>query len=134
MSALNKVMLIGRLGRDPELRTTKQGTPVATMSVATSEKYKDKKGEAIEKTEWHRLVAWDRLAELADKYLGKGDLAYFEGRLQTREWEDKEGNKRFTTEIIAYKIEFLTPKSEGSKQGGGSEEPDDRPDDEEIPF
>jgi single-strand DNA-binding protein len=126
-------MLIGRLGRDPELRTTKSGTPVASMSVATSEKYKDKKGEAIEKTEWHRLVAWDRLAELCDKYLGKGDLAYFEGRLQTREWEDKEGNKRFTTEIIVYKVEFLTPKSEsGRSDSSGGDEDRDVP--EDIPF
>src|SRR5690625_5588202 len=99
MSSLNKATIIGRLGAEPEVRNTQSGTAVATLSVATSEKYKNKSGELIEKTQWHRIVAWGRLAEICQKYLKKGSHAYFEGPIETREWTDKDGQKRYTTEI-----------------------------------
>ncbi|HLR31351.1 MAG TPA: single-stranded DNA-binding protein, partial [Fodinibius sp.] len=94
MSSLNKAMIIGRLGRDPEVRYTQSNTAVATLSIATSERYKDKQGELQENTEWHRVVAWDRLAEICQQYLSKGDQVYIEGPIQTRQWEDKEGQTR----------------------------------------
>lgn len=128
MSGVNKAIILGRLGRDPELRVTKSGTPVANMSVATSESYKDKKGEKQERTEWHRIIVWDKLAELCDKYLEKGSQVYIEGRIQTREWE-KDGVKRYTTEIVAYTVQFLSRTSDEKDKA-----PDDGPDEEEIPF
>ena len=112
MSSLNRCTIIGRLGADVEVRNTQSGTAVATLSVATSEKYKDKSGELIEKTQWHRIVAWGRLAEICEKYLKKGSLAYFEGPIETREWTDKEGVKRYTTEIKALNMQMLGGKSE----------------------
>jgi len=111
MSGLNKVMLIGRLGSDPELRYTPDGTAVASFSIATSEEWKDKNtGEKKERTEWHRVVAWRKLGEICGEYLAKGKQIYVEGRIQTRSWEDKDGNKRYTTEIIASDIQFLGAK------------------------
>src|SRR5690554_5691161 len=110
MSSLNRCTIIGRLGQDVEIRNTQSGTAVATLSVATSEKYKDKSGELIEKTQWHRIVAWGRLAEICQQYLKKGSLAYFEGPIETREWEDKEGVKRYTTEIKALNMQMLDSK------------------------
>ncbi len=108
---LNKVMLIGRLGQDPEIRYTQDNTPVATLSVATS--YPVKRGDSWdEETEWHRVVAWRRLAEVASEYMNKGTLVYVEGRLQTRSWEDRDGNKRWTTEIIARDISMLGGRSQ----------------------
>ncbi len=99
--SLNKVLIIGRLGRDPELRYTPNGTAVATLAVATNESWQDKEtSQWQERTEWHRVIAWDRHAEIAGEYLSKGSRVYIEGRLQTREWEDKDGIKRWTTEII----------------------------------
>jgi single-strand DNA-binding protein len=114
---LNKVMLIGHLGGDPEMKYTPGGQAVATFSVATNEVYKDKEGNQQERTEWHRIVAWTRLAEVAAEYLKKGQQVYVEGRLQTRSWNDKDGNKRYTTEIVANTFQFLGRKGEG---GGGA--------------
>lgn len=116
MASLNKVMLIGRLGKDVELRHTSSGTAVAGFSLATSEKFKNKSGEWEEKTEWHNIVAWQKQAELAGQYLSKGSQVYIEGRLQTRKWQDNSGNERYTTEIVADRLQFLDPKerSEGA--------------------
>ncbi len=122
MAGINKVILIGNLGRDPELRYTQNGQPVANFSLATSENWTDKtSGEKVEKTEWHRIVVWGRTAEHCSQYLAKGRTVYIEGRLQTRDWEDKEGQKRSTTEINAQTVQFLGgPKgqSAGSPEAG----------------
>ena len=108
MSGVNKVIIIGRLGQDPELRYTTSGQPVARFSVATSESWVDKNtGNREERTEWHRIVAWGKLAELCRDYLRKGRQVYVDGRLQTRSWEDPSGQKRYTTEIIANNVVFL---------------------------
>ncbi len=122
MSSLNKAMIIGRLGQDPEVRYTQSNTAVATLSVATSERYKDRNGEQQERTEWHRVVAWGRTAEICQEYLKKGSLAYFEGPIQTREWEDKDGQKRYTTEIKALSMQMLD-----SRGGGGAPSQSSRP-------
>ena len=110
-------MLIGRLGQDPEVRYTQSNTAVATLSIATSERYKDANGEYQERTEWHRVVAWSRLAEICQQYLHKGSQVYIEGTLQTNQWEDKQGQKRYTTEIKALQMTMLDSKGSGS--GGG---------------
>ena len=128
MAGVNKVIIIGNLGKDPELRHTPQGQAVATFSVATSENWTDKTGQKQERTEWHRIVVWGKLAELCGRYLGKGRKAYIEGRLQTRAWDDKEGQKRYTTEIVANTVQFLDSAgaSRGgpsADQGGGGEDP-----------
>lgn len=115
MGSLNKVMIIGRLGQDPDVRYTQNNTAVANLSVATSDRFKDNSGEWQERTEWHRVVAWSRLAEICQEYLKKGSLVYFEGALQTRSWEDKEGQKRYTTEIKAFSMQMLDSK--GSQAG-----------------
>jgi single-strand DNA-binding protein len=109
MTSLNKVMLVGRLGRDPEQRHTKNGTAVANFSMATTERYKDDAGAARERTEWHNVVAWAKLADFAAQYLRKGMLIYVEGRLQTRSWE-KDGQKHYSTEIVAGTINFMEAK------------------------
>jgi single-strand DNA-binding protein len=113
---LNKAMLIGNLGADPELRYTQSGVAVASLRIATSRRWKDKEGQQQEQTEWHNIVAWDRLGELCNEYLHKGSKIYVEGRLQTRKWQDQSGNDRYTTEIVASDVQFLTPRGEG---GGG---------------
>jgi single-strand DNA-binding protein len=115
MASVNKVILIGNLGRDPELRYTQGGQAVANFTLATTERFPGKDGERQERTEWHRIVAWARTAELCAQYLSKGRSVYIEGRLQTREWEDKEGQKRRTTEIVAQTVQFL-----GGRDGAGS--------------
>ncbi|MCI5124345.1 MAG: single-stranded DNA-binding protein [Candidatus Electrothrix sp. AR5] len=118
---LNKAMLIGNLGADPELRYTQSGVAVASFNVATSRRWKDKEGQQQEETEWHRIVAWQRLGEICNEYLHKGSKVYVEGRLQTRKWQDQSGNDRYTTEIIASDVQFLTPRGEGGGgQSGGS--------------
>jgi len=117
MAGVNKVILIGNLGRDPELRYTQGGQAVANFTLATTENWTDKSGERAERTEWHRIVVWGKLAELCAQYLNKGRTVYVEGRLQTREWEDRDGNKRQTTEINAQTVNFL---GSGSGGGGGS--------------
>jgi len=129
MSGINKVTIVGRLGKDPEVRQTGNGQAVASISVATSEKWKDKDGKMQEKTEWHRLVAWGQTAELAGKYLTRGSLAGFEGKLQTRDYVDKDNVKKYTTEIVVQNMHFLesgkkdgdraTQPFEGAPNGGG---------------
>ena len=121
MASVNKVILLGNLGRDPELRYTPGGQPVANFSIATSESWNKKDGSGREeKTEWHRIVAWGRTAELCAQYLAKGRTVYVEGRLQTREWENKEGQKQRTTEIVANSVQFIGSGSgSGSGSGGG---------------
>jgi single-strand DNA-binding protein len=109
---VNKVILIGRLGKDPDVRYTPDGTMVTTFTLATDEQWKDKNGEKVQKTEWHRIVAWGKLAEICGNYLVKGKLVFVEGRIQTRSWEDKEGVKRFTTEIIASNMQMLDSKGQ----------------------
>ena len=109
MASVNKVILVGNLGADPELRYTSSGTPVASFSLATREKWTNKDGEKGEKTEWHKIVAWARLGEICGEYLHKGKQVYIEGRLQTRSWEDRDGNKRYTTEIVAHTMQMLGP-------------------------
>ena len=113
--SLNKVMLIGHLGSDPELRYTQGGAAVANFNLATNERWTDKNGQNQEKTEWHRIVVWGKQAENCEKYLKKGRQVFIEGRLQTRDWEDKDGNKRYTTEIKADSVQFLSGTT-----GGGS--------------
>lgn len=116
MSNLNKVLLMGRLGADPELRYTTDGTPVATFRMATSESYKDKSGVKQERTEWHTIVAWRKLAEIAGEYLKKGRLVYIEGRIQSREYEGRDGVKRKVYEIVASDMKML-PTGQGQGQG-----------------
>lgn len=117
---VNKVILIGNLGADPELRYTPSGQPVASFRVATSENWVDKDGQKQERTEWHRVVVWGKLGELCTQFLGKGRQAYIEGRLQTREWQDRDGNKRFTTEVVAQNVVFLGGRGEGGGAGASS--------------
>src|SRR4051812_43740861 len=116
---VNKVILIGNLGADPELRYTPSGQPVANFRIATSESWMDKQGQKQERTEWHRIVAWGKLAELCGEYLKKGRQVYIEGKLQTRQWEDRDKNKRFTTEIQARELTFLGPRDGAGASGGG---------------
>jgi single-strand DNA-binding protein len=105
--SVNKVILLGRLGQDPELKYTPGGSAVCNFSLATTESWTDKAGQKQEKTEWHRIVVWGKLAELCNQYLAKGRQAFLEGRLQTRDWTDKDGNKRYTTEILANTVQFI---------------------------
>jgi len=131
---LNKVMLIGRTGKDVELRYTQGGTAVANFSLATNEKYKDNAGEYQEKTEWHNIVVWGKLAEIAGEYLKKGSKAYFEGKLQTRKWDDKDGNTRYSTEVVAQDMIMLggdAPQDAPSKQ---SDAPKPQAEEPELPF
>lgn len=105
--SVNKVILLGRLGQDPELKYTPGGAAVCNFSMATTEAWTDKQGQKQEKTEWHRIVVWGKLAELCNQYLAKGRQAFVEGRLQTRNWDDKDGTKRYTTEIMASTVQFI---------------------------
>jgi len=142
-ASVNKVILVGNLGRDPELRYTQQGTAVANFTLATNESYQKKDGAREERTEWHRIVVWGRTAENCSQYLAKGRTVYIEGRLQTREWENKEGQKQRTTEIVAQTVQFLGgPRGEGrpgsaeggaGRPGGASGGPPP-PADDDIPF
>jgi single-strand DNA-binding protein len=145
MAGINKVILIGNLGSDPEVRYTPSGVAVAQFNIATSEEWKDKdSGEKKERTEWHRIVAWRRLGEICGEYLSKGQQVYVEGRIQTNAWEDKEGNKRYTTEIIANTVQFLGRResSENARPRGTSSTssanfqgaPTQGPGDDDIPF
>src|SRR3990170_2050299 len=136
MSGVNKVILLGRLGADPEVRYTSGGTAVAKFNLATSETYKDKDGSKQEKTEWHRVVAFGKLGEICGEYLSKGKQVYVEGKLQTRSWEDKDGNKKYTTEVNINNMVML-----GSGEGGGgakefsvSSEPQAFGSEDDIPF
>jgi len=116
--SVNKVILVGNLGKDPELRYTASGAAVATFSLATSERYKDRDGNSQEKTEWHNIVAWRQLAEICGKYLHKGRQVYIEGRIQTRSYDDRDGNKRYITEIVADQMQMLGRGNEEGGQGG----------------
>ena len=116
--SLNRVTLIGRLGADPEIRYTSGGMGVANFNIATSENWNDKNGQKQERTEWHRIVVWGKLGELCKQYLAKGRQCYVEGRLQTRQWDDKDGNKRYTTEIVASTVQFLD-RGTGAGAGAG---------------
>ena len=123
MAGVNKVILVGHLGRDPELRYTQSGQPVANFTLATSESYSKRDGEREERTEWHRIVAWGRLAEICAEYLSKGRQIYIEGRIQTREWEDREGEKRRTTEIVAREMQMLGRRGETNTSYNDSQAP-----------
>jgi single-strand DNA-binding protein len=137
---INKAILVGRLGKDPEVRYTPDGMMVTSFSLATDEQRKDKNGERVKTTEWHRIVTFGKLAEICGKYLVKGKLIYLEGRLQTRAWEDKEGNKRSTTEIIASNMQMLDSKGQRGADASTEEPPlpqpgaDGPPPEEDVPF
>ena len=134
---VNKVILIGNLGADPEVRYTQNGTAVANFRLATTETWK-KEGGKEELTEWHRVVTFGRLAEICGEYLSKGSKVYVEGRIQTRKWEDRDGNPRYTTEIVAREMKMLSPRGAESSQGGYGEEepplPDVPPMEDDVPF
>ncbi|MBF0104162.1 MAG: single-stranded DNA-binding protein [Deltaproteobacteria bacterium] len=145
MASVNKVILIGNLGKDPEIRYTASGSAVANFNIATTERWKDKQtGNLEEKTEWHRIVVWGKLAELCKEYLAKGRAVYIEGRLQTRQWDDKDGNKRYTTEVNAQIVQFLdkrgsAPAADISQSDGAASAPADNgppmfETDDDIPF
>ena len=141
MSGVNKVIIVGRLGADPEVKTVGNGSTVTRLSLATSENWTDKEGNRQERTEWHRIVVWGKLADICGKYLAKGREVYAEGRLQTRSWEDQQGQKRYTTEIVANTVQFLGGRAEQGAQssqgaddfGGFGPEPTFDAS-EEIPF
>lgn len=120
MSGVNKVIIVGRLGTDPEVRTVGNGGTVTRLSVATSENWVDKDGHKQERTEWHRIVVWGRLAEICGKHLSKGRQVYVEGRLQTRSWEDPQGQKRYSTEIVANTVQFLGTAGERTAESASS--------------
>ena len=145
MGSVNKVILVGNLGKDAELRSTPSGASVSTFSMATTEVWNDKQGQKQEKTEWHRIVLWGKQAESLQEYLVKGKQIYVEGRLQTRQWDDKDGNKRYTTEIKADRITLLggggggagggrTMDRGGAQPSGPDEPPMDPITDDDIPF
>lgn len=129
MRGVNKVILVGNLGRDPEIRYTREGTAVANLNLATTETWNDSNGQRQEKTEWHRVVCWGKLAEIAKEYLGKGRQVYIEGRLQTNTWNDKEGNKRYTTEIKADQMVMLGGRGGDSSPRDSAPPPDPGPSD-----
>jgi single-strand DNA-binding protein len=137
---VNRVILIGNVGQDPEIRHLDSGVSVANFNLATNESYKDKSGERVTQTEWHRVVLWRGLAEVAEKYVKKGELLYIEGRLRTRSWEDKEGIKRYTTEVFADTMKMLGRKSdqgadtpaEGAMESEGTDS--DMPQNDDLPF
>ncbi|MCY4043089.1 MAG: single-stranded DNA-binding protein [Candidatus Dadabacteria bacterium] len=147
MRGVNKVTIIGNVGSDPEMKYTASGAAVANFSIATNESWTGKDGQKQERTEWHRIVAWSRLAEICGQYLAKGSPVYVEGSIRTRQWEDKEGNTRHTTEIHARDIQFLGSggREGGGHEGGGGRRREDRSDapvvdipdnnmDDDIPF
>jgi len=119
MASVNKVILIGNLGRDPELRHTTSGTPVANFTMATTDRWTDPAGERKEKTEWHRIVCWGKQAEISGEYLRKGKQVYIEGSLQTREWTDRDGNKRYTTEVRCQRMQMLGSRSDRETEPRG---------------
>ena len=139
MASVNKVILLGNLGRDPEVRFTQGGTPVANFTMATTDRWSDPSGEKKEKTEWHRIVVWGKQAEIAGEYLKKGRPVFVEGSLQTREWTDRDGNKRYTTEVRAFNMQFLgRPEDRGSSSGAAPAEEIGEPAggfaEDDIPF
>jgi single-strand DNA-binding protein len=137
MASVNKVILVGNLGRDPEVRYTTSGTPVANFTMATTDRWTDPSGERKERTEWHRIVVWGKQAEIVGEYLRKGRQVYVEGSLQTREWTDREGNKRTTTEIRAQRVQMLGRPDERAAPAAPAEqvaEPEPAFDDDDVPF
>ncbi len=139
MAGVNKVILVGNVGTDPELRYTPSGKAVANFSLATNEQWTNKDGGKEERTEWHRVVAWGRLGEICGEYLSKGSQVYIDGKIQTRAWEDKDGNKRYTTEIIAQTMQMLggTSRKEGEASSPEERHPVEEPisiPDDDIPF
>ena len=121
--SVNKAILVGRLGKDPETRFTSGGQAVATFNMATDSSYKDRNGERQKRTEWHRIKAWGKLAEIVQQYLKKGSLIFIEGRIETREWQDKEGVKRYTTEIVANEMRMLGSRSDSMAASAGATAP-----------
>ena len=121
--SVNKVILLGNLGKDPEIRSLEGGTKVAKFPLATSETYKDKAGNKVEQTEWHNVVVWRGLAEIAEKYLRKGNSVFIEGKIRTRSWDDKDGNKKYTTEIVADNLTLVGGKRDDQNQGGYTSTP-----------
>lgn len=146
MSGVNKVILVGRLGADPDVKQLSSGKSVCQLSLATSESWMDRDGQKQEKTEWHRIVVWGKMADVCGRHLSKGRQIYAEGRLQTRSWEDQQGQKRYTTEIVANTVQFLGSNNSersqnqgnyGDSQGGGGQDFGPEPSfdsSEEIPF
>jgi single-strand DNA-binding protein len=143
MSGVNKVILVGHLGADPTMRHTQSGTAVVQFNLATTERYNDRSGERQERTEWHRIVAWAKLAEICNQYLKKGKQVYIEGRLQTRQWEDQSGNKRYTTEVVANNMVMLGRAGDVANDVPAQEFPPDTvaqetssggSDDDDLPF
>ena len=137
MASVNKAIVLGILGRDPELRHTGSGKAVATLRIATNEQWNDQSGGRQERTEWHSVVVWGRQAETCNQYLKKGRTVYIEGRLQTRKWQDKEGQDRYTTEIVADRVQFIGGGGAGGQGGGsyGGEDIGPPPaGDDDIPF
>jgi single-strand DNA-binding protein len=139
MSGVNKVIILGHLGRDPEVRQLASGSSVCTFSVATSRRWKDKQGEARDETEWHNLVCYDMLAEIAARYLRKGSKCYFDGRLKTRKWQDKTGADRYTTEIVVEHLQLLDKQKredDAAPKSAPAPKPADNLDDipDDIPF
>lgn len=140
MASVNKVILVGNLGRDPEVRYTTSGTPVANFTMATTDRWSDpSSGERKERTEWHKVVVWGKQAEIVGEYLRKGSQVYVEGSLQTREWTDRDGNKRYTTEVKAQRVQMLGRRSDRDAGSGGDRsqavaEPDAGYEEDDIPF
>ena len=139
MAGVNKVILIGNLGKDPEVRTLESGVKVANFSLATTESYKNKNGERVDNTEWHNIVLWRGLAEVADTYLKKGNQVYIEGKIRTRSWDDKDGNKRYITEIMADNMTMLGSRQNGPVSTGEVKSSEDGPaietaPDDDLPF
>ncbi len=139
--SVNKVILIGRLGKDPELRYTPGGKPVASFSLATSDRWTGPDGEKKESTVWHNIVAWGKTAEVMKEYLRKGREVYIEGRIDNRSWDDKEGNKRYTSEVVVQNFQFIGSKPAGEENSGPSRSSDEAPlppdrgtGDEDLPF
>jgi len=139
MASVNKAILIGNLGRDPEIKYTQSGQAVATFSIATTRKWRDKEGQPQEQTDWHNIVVWGRMAELAKEYLAKGRSVYIEGRIQNRSYDDKDGNKRYISEVVAISMQFLgaRPDQAGGQQASQAPPPEQPPDiteDDDLPF
>ena len=132
---INKAILVGRLGKDPEVRYLQDGTAVVSMSLATDKQWKDKNGERKKKAEWHRIVVFGKLADICAQYLDKGSLVYIEGEIQTRSWEDKEGTKRFTTEIVGKEMKMLDSKKDsGRPAAAGGDEDVSTGAEDDVPF
>jgi len=139
MAGINKVILIGNLGRDPEIRQLETGVKVANFSLATTETYKDKGGNRVDQTEWHNIVLWRGLAEIAEKYLHKGSTIYLEGKIRTRSWEDKDKNKRYTTEIVGDNMTMIGSKKDVENTSNPPTNTDDIPENtaqeaDDLPF